>query len=116
LEEEMADPTTLSYQQVVRTGLETTYAAVDATNGNRFINDGRMFLHVKNGHTSPITVTIATPGTVDGLAVADQAVVVTNAEERMIGPFPPGIYNDGSGYVQITYSLGTAMTIALLRL
>ena len=107
--------TTMSHQQIVRTGLEETYAAVDAANGNDFANDGRMFLLVKNGAGAPITVTIATPTTVDGNAVADLAVVVTNAEQRMIGPFPPNLYNT-DGKVQVDYSSGTSVTAAVLRL
>lgn len=108
--------TTITYQQVVRTGLEETTEAADGTNGNQFANDGRMVLHVINGGGSPINVTIATPNQVDGLAISDQVVAVTNAEERFIGPFPPGIYNDSDGYVQVTYSSATSVTVALLRI
>jgi hypothetical protein len=105
----------MSHQQIVRTGLEETYAAVDAVNGNQFQNDGRMFLLVKNGGVAPINVTITTPTTVDGNAVADLVVVVTNAEQRMIGPFPPNLYNT-DGYVYVDYSSGTTVTAAVLRL
>lgn len=107
--------TALTYQQIVRTGLETAYAAVDQPNGEQFANNGRMFLHVKNGAGSDITVTVTTPNTVDGLAIADQDIVVTAGEERMIGPFPPGIYNS-DGNVLVDYSSGTSVTAALLRL
>jgi len=107
--------TTMSHQQIVRTGLEQTYEAAQV-DGNKFSNDGRMFLHVKNGAASPITVTIQTPGTVDGLAVAEQIVTVTNAEERMIGPFPPNIYNQSDGMVYVDYSSVTTITAAVLRL
>lgn len=107
--------TEITYQQIARTGLEQTYAAANA-DGNKFSNDGRMFLHVKNGGGAPITVTIQTPGTVDDLAIADQAVVVTNAEERMIGPFPPTIYNQSDRMVYVDYSAVTSVTVALLRL
>lgn len=108
--------TTINQQQVARTGLTPAYAAVDQPNGNQFSNDGTMFLHVKNGSASPITVTIATPGLVDGLAVADLAVTVTNAQERMIGPFPPNIYNQAGGLVYVDYSAGASVTAGLFRL
>ena len=107
--------TNMNYQQIVRTGLEEAYAAVDAANGNQFQNDGRMFLLVKNGAGAPINVTITTPTTVDGLAVTDLVVVVTNGEQRMIGPFPPNLYNT-SGYVYVDYSSGTTITAAVVRL
>ena|SRR3990167_3538091 len=107
--------TAVNYQQIVRTGLEQTYEAA-YVDGNKFSNDGRMFLIVKNGAGAPITVTVQTPGTVDGLAVAEQTITVTNAEERMIGPFPPGIYNQSDGMVYVDYSSVTTITVALLRL
>ena len=107
--------TSMNYQQIVRTGLEESYAAVDASNGNQFQNDGHMFLLVKNGAGAPINVTITTPTTVDGNAVADLVVAVTNGEQRMIGPFPPNLYNT-DGYVYVDYSSGTTITAAVLRL
>lgn len=113
----MADPTSLDYQQIIRTGTEVTYEAVDSANGNQFQNDGRMFLHVVNATGDNAVVAIATPNTVDGLAIADRSVTVTDAEERMIGPFPPNIYNDGNRLVQISYTVvGAGATVALLRL
>ena len=107
----MTAPTTMNYQAIVRTGLETTYAAVDGTNGNQFQNDGRMFLHVKNGSGAPISVYVDARATVN-----DLTIVVTNGESRMIGPFPPNLYNDANRRVQITYSSGTSVTAAVLRL
>jgi hypothetical protein len=89
-----------------------TYAAVDGANGNQFQNNGRMFLHVKNGAVSQITVTIAA----QKAGVSDLEIAVPAGEERMIGPFAPGIYNDGDRLVQVSYSSGTSVTAALLRL
>lgn len=103
--------TTINYQSIARTGLETTYAAVNGTDGNQFQNDGRMFLHVKNGAGAPIHVYIA--GRAD---VNDLDVTVTNGESRMIGPFPTNLYNDANRRVQVTYSSGTSVTAAVLRL
>jgi hypothetical protein len=107
----MTAPTTMNYQAIVRTGLETTYAAVDGTNGNQFQNDGRMFLHVKNGSGAPISVYVDARATVN-----DLTIVVTNGESRDIGPFPPNLYNDANRRVQVTYSSGTTVTEAVLRL
>lgn len=107
--------TAITYQQIVRTGLEETLEAANG-DGNKFANDGVMFLHVVNGAGAPINVTIQTPGTVDGLAIAEQVVAVTNAEERYIGPFPPGIYNQSDGMVYVDYSSATTITVSVLRL
>jgi len=53
---------------------------------------------------------------VDGKAVADDAITVTNAQEGVVGPFPPGIYNDANGMVQLTYSGVTSVTVGAFRL
>lgn len=107
---------TLTPQDIVRTGLTQTYAAVDQANGNQFANDGLMFLHVKNAGVGSTNVTIGTPGTVDGLAVADLVVAVGAGVEKMIGPFPAGIYNQAGGLVYVDWSVGTSVTAAVLRM
>jgi hypothetical protein len=106
--------TDITAQQIVRTGLEETFIAATA-DGQMFANDGRMILHVKNGAGAPINVTIQTPGSVDGLAIAEQVVAVTNGEERFIGPFPTNIYNQADEKVYVDYSSPTTVTVAVLR-
>ena len=105
---------TLTVQNIVRTGLEATYASASA-GGDQFLNPtGDIILHVVNGLTDCV-VTVVTQETVDGLAVADQTVTVTANEERIMGPYPPDYYNDSSGYVQITYDDESNVTIAALK-
>lgn len=109
--------TDLTPQQIGRTGLAPSYVSADGANQNAFLNDGRTFLHVKNGGGSSITVTIDTPITVDGvLAVGNLAVGVTNGQERIIGPFPPNIYNQTDGKVYVDWSAVTSVTVAAFRL
>ena len=73
----------------------TTTPALSLSDQMVVPNDGKTFLHVKNGHASDdITVTIETPIEIDGLALADLVVVVGEATERFIGPFPRGVYGD----------------------
>lgn len=106
----------LATQVVTRdgTGLNPTYAA--AAGGGDTVKPGdRVFLHVKNGHSSPQTVTVATPGNVAGLAIADLAIAVPNAGERMIGPID-GNFRAANGLAAITYSGVTSLTIAAIRI
>lgn len=107
----MAD---LAKQKVSLAGLTPAYVAASA-GGDKFVPDADTYLHVKNGHTSPQTVTIATPRTdpSTGLAEADAVVAVTNAQERIIGPFPAETFADpaDSGKAAITYSGVVALTI-----
>lgn len=108
----MAD---LTVQSISRTGLEPTYAAATG-GGDAFVNDGRTFFHIKNGDVSDKTVTFVTQKTVLALAVADLAVVVTASEDRMVGPFPTGVFNDGNKKVSVTYSAVTSVTVAAIKL
>jgi hypothetical protein len=108
--------TTIAVQQILRSGLEAVYTAANA-DGHALLNDGkRTFLHVVNGDAADKTLTFATPLTVDGLAVADRTVVVTAAEERLIGPFPTEIYGQSDGTIHVDYSDVTSVTVAALRL
>ncbi len=106
---------TLSVETVVRAGLTPTYNT--AADPDDFVNTGVEFIHVKNGDASPINLTILTPQTVDGLAVADRVVVIGATDEEMIGPFPTSVYNNTStNKVTLNYSAVTSVTIAVLKL
>lgn len=107
-------------QQVVPSGLEATFAAANA-DGYFFANENDVILEVVNAGGADITVTIVTPATKGGLAVADQAVVVTAGERRHIGRFDPKIYNRATtesvdpDRVYVNFSSVTSVTIALLE-
>jgi hypothetical protein len=106
--------TALTNQNVKRTGLTPTYGAANAA-GHSFANSGRELLHVKTVGT-PTTVTIQTPGTVDGLAVAELVISLLANEERLIGPFPPSVYNQAGDEVYVDFSAVTAVTVAALKI
>lgn len=102
----------LASQNVTRVGIAPAYAAA-AAGGDRFTPGSETFLHVKNGSAGALTVTIATPRTdAYGNAIADTAVSVPAAGERMIGPFPAQGYGSVTdGLADITYSGVTSLTI-----
>src|ERR1051325_1560167 len=107
--------TALTVQQVNRTGLTPSYAAANAL-GHSLNNSGREAIHIKAGGTA-VVVTIQTPGTVDGQAIADRTINVGTNSEKMIGPFPPDVYNQpGSADVYIDFDQVTSITIAALRI
>ena len=68
-----------------------------------------------NASGAPITVTFVTQNTLDGRAVADRTVSVTNGMTFAVGPFPPAIYNDANGLVQMTYSGVTNLSAKILK-
>jgi len=66
-------------------------------------NSGDVRLVVTNS-AGPNTVTVVTPGTVDGLAIADLAIALTASKVYVLGPFPASVYNDSQGRVRFTVS------------
>lgn len=105
---------TLTVQTVALAGITPTYAAA-AAGGDEFVNSGREMIHIKNAHTSSWTVTVNSQTACSQGFDHDNAVVVTNAQERMIGPFPKSRFDDANGKVQITYTGVTALTIAIIQ-
>jgi hypothetical protein len=86
-----------------------------AAGGDQFLNDGRTILYFKNTNASDRTITIVTSGTVGGLAIADVTLVISQNEEKAIGPFEPRYFNDANGYVQLTYSADAGLTVRPIR-
>lgn len=101
----------------------TVSAAVDLgpvsaeSGGDKFLNDGRVIVYVKNTNASSRTVTVVTAGVLMGsIAIADVAFAVAQNEEKVIGPFPPRYFNDSGGFVNLTYSAVTGLTVAAIKL
>jgi hypothetical protein len=72
------------------------------------VGPGR-FLYVNNGAASPITVTVATPGTVSGVGIADPTYVVAAGKHAII-PLA-NIFRGANGRAAITYSSATTVTV-----
>lgn len=102
----------LTTQSVVQAGLAASYSAAAAS--DTAVPGDNVVLHVKNGGGSPDTVTLVTPGTVSGLAIADQTVSVAAGAEKFI-PLLPDLYRDPStGLVTIQHSFTTSVTVAAI--
>lgn len=113
--------TAMTLQKITGAGLLASYAAV--ADGDTIPAGGsdRVFLHVKNGDTGSINVTVAATratATVPGvgtLTVPDIVVAVPAGEDRMIGPFPPA-YTAADGTVTVNYDSVISITAAALDL
>ena len=85
-----------------------------------FPGDGETKVIVKNANAAACTVTVQTPLTEGGLAVADQVVVVpANTGEMHIGPFRQDIYNrpggaTDPGMVYVDFSIQASVTYAVI--
>jgi len=111
---------TLTPTVVTRSGVDISSGGggfVSATSGgDKFLNIGREFVMFTNLSGAPITVTFDTPGTIDGLAIANRTVSVPSMANLLVGPWQPGIYNDASGLLSMTYSGVTSLTLQVFNL
>lgn len=105
----------LATQQIGVAGTATTLTAA-AGGGDTVTPDDRTFLWVKNASGSPITVTVVVPGAYFGQNLPDIAVSVpATTGERLIGPLDRRLQNT-SGFVDVTYSGVTSLTVAAVRI
>lgn len=111
--------TDLTVQTIAVGGLNPVTEAANV-DGEMFVNTGKEFLQVINGAGAPINVTLVTGKSVDGLAVADRVVAVTNGQSRLIGPLSTDLYNQpgptDAGKVYVDFSSVTTITVAVYRL
>jgi len=109
----------LTVQQITEAGGAATYVAANSE-GDTADNNGHLFLHIKNGGGSEITVTITAQttsvesGAYGELTKANASVAVAASGEAFIGGFAPAAFNDGDSEIAITYSDVTSVTIAAL--
>lgn len=110
--------TALTVTTSAKTGVvQPAMTAVDASNGNSFVNTGRETVEINNGGGAPITVTFVTTLTYQGFPIGDQTVSVTNGTVKICGPFDTALFNDqSSGVVEIQYSSGTSVTARVTKL
>jgi hypothetical protein len=106
----------LTTQSISRTGLNPSFTAVSAS--DTFVPGSQTFLYVTNGGGSPDTCAqVVAAGDPPGLTIADNSVSVTNAQSRVIGPFPPQFFADPTtGLCTVTHSFTTSVTVAVLNL
>lgn len=90
-----------------------TIATAANADGHSFpVQDG-LVLAVKNGSASPITVTVQTPRTVDGMAIAERTVTVAASGIALITGFSNRVY---SNTVRVDFSDVTTVTVALYQI
>ncbi len=92
-----------------------TFVAANA-GGDQFSNNGKTLYEVKNGSGSPITVTFVRQKTCDqGVLHTTTVSVPATTGDRIVGPFDASIFNDANGFVQVTYSGVTSLTVAAFQ-
>lgn len=103
----------LNAQAVPVAGAEVTWASAAGGGDTVPVGNGRILL-VRNGHSAAQTVTVATPGTVRGLAIADVAESVTENGGLFVMPLTDE-YRGSNGRASLTYSGVTALQVAVIE-
>jgi hypothetical protein len=107
-------------QQLSGAGLLPSHTAPTADGD--IVDVGRVFLSVINGGTASITVTVQTPGTVDGdLGIEDRTVTVPVGTTPKLIPITSPHYRQPSGSANagralVDYSAITSVTRAVVSL
>lgn len=105
--------TAITPQQVTSAGL--TPATEPANVDGNSVPQG-VVLRVDNGDASPITVTIPTPGLIDGdLPLPDRTVSVPAGASKFIGRFGP-VFHQSDDTIHVDYSAVTSVTVAAIKI
>jgi hypothetical protein len=105
---------TLSVFTSLVAGVAVTQTAATAA-GDKFTNTGNEVILVTNGGVGSTVVTLDAKATPIGLTLTDPTVTVANGAVKVIGPFNTDIFNDTSGFMNLTYSVDTSVTVAVMK-
>lgn len=107
--------TLITPQAVGSSGDTPTYEAANAAGNSFQLASGRV-LHIKNGGAAVCNVTIETPMTVDGLAVADRTIPVAAGSFLFLALGTQDVYRQSGGVAYIDYDQVTSVTVAVLSI
>ena len=81
-------------------------------------NNGSVLVRIVNGGASPITVSFVVQKTILGEPVTQNmfSESVANGVTKIYGPFPPSVFNDVSGNLNITFSAEAGVTVGAYQL
>lgn len=107
--------TRVNPQQLGSGGAAAVFAAVDLANGSNYLPGSGRLLVFRNAGAGAVNVTLVTPGTVDGNAVADKVISVPNGSV----PFYVSL-GEAGGYRspitgEVDFTAATAIDVAVLQ-
>jgi|SRR3990167_1962345 len=106
-----ANATALTVKKIPQAGRDiSTLQSPDGTNGNKFAANPQTLLRVKNTGTQK-ALTIETPGTVIGLAIADAPFVIPATTGDVLVPMLPEYFQPGTQEVFISFDTVTGVTV-----
>ncbi len=104
--------TLITAQTILSSGLEATLEAGATT--MEFVNTGQEEFWIVNGATAAV-VTVTGQTACDRGTIHNKIVTCPANEERKIGPFPKGRWNDANSKVQVAIDDVTNVTVAVLK-
>lgn len=102
--------TALTAAQIDEDGVVASLTSANA-DGHSIVFRSKLFLRVTNGSASSITVTVQTPKTVSGLAVADRPITVAAGATVYINLDNADLYRQSNGTVYVDFSAVTTVTV-----
>lgn len=105
----MAD---FSAEQVTSAGLDATPHPATAA-GDTVPPD--CIIRAINGSGVSVTLTVDTPGTVDGLAIANRDIAIPAGQDRYVRVPRVPYRNPADGKVHLTWSADTSVTFEVIR-
>ena len=110
----------LAVQDAARSGTVIVYATsttvppLTASDRFQIPNNGSVVLLVKNGTTATV-LSVEVAQMVDGLGVADREVTVAANTDEILGPFPPSVYSDVDGNLNLSFDDVSHVQLAAIR-
>jgi len=108
---------TLSTQTVSETGLDVTYSSA-SSGGDKLTPGRRVFLHVQNGGSGSVVVSVDDQLTPEPTGSAsfdpDLEVTIEPAGDRYIGPIVETRFQGTDGYADVSYDQVDTVTIAII--
>lgn len=103
----------LATQVLANAGTEIDWTNATGGGDTAEVRAGNVLL-IKNGDSSSKTTTLTTQQSVDGLAVADRAVVVAAGEIQAVPISDRKLYADANGDVALSHSATTSLQLAVI--
>lgn len=109
---------TLTVQEPTLAGITPSYASADVAGDTFVYAGGDVLVHIKNTNASQRIATIVTPGTIEGVAIADPTVTIpATTGDKMIKLHQPGnLFVAATGLVSITYDAVTGVMIGIFKI
>lgn len=112
-----SEAATLTTTVMSRTGWDLTAKATAAAGGgDKWLNTGAEHFVAVNASGGDITITFAwgVGGAIDGQVPTARTYKVLAGHTAVVGPFPTQFFNDANGYLGVTYSGVTTLTVAVI--